>query len=203
MSIFEKIRKLPGITKGAIGAMGFLGAAPNIIPYNVLEIVSLVHAVIIGWNELMAAMWRLISGVLGLPELPPELISATVLGFSLSSTWAYSIYVSERGQHLGFIQNAAFGSRIIMAFFDGPLLLMIGGATYPSLWFWSAMALLFSILLASLIRLPKLRMGFLTILGFLGFLEIVYLVSTDQARDAFDTFVCERQSAGLPKCSGA
>ena len=89
-----------------------------------------------------------------------------------------------------------------MAFFDGPILLIIGGATYPSLFSWATMALLVLILLVSLKRLPKFRMGFFTVLGFLGFLEVVYLASTNEVRDVFDTFVCERQSVGLPKCKG-
>jgi hypothetical protein len=197
LSLIEKLKKLPGITKGMLGAMGFLGAAPTFLPYNVLEIVSFVNAVILGWNSIMSAIWGVIAGLLLLPDVPPEVISAAVLGFSLSSTWAYSILRSEWGQHQGFLQNAAYWTRIVMAFFDGPIILAIIFATYPSAMFWMALVAMFFILFTSLSRLPRFRAGFLTIFGFLGFLEGVYLLSTDAVRD---TFVCDRQSVGLPQC---
>ena len=140
--------------------MTLLGGAPAIFGYSALEMASFVNAVILGWNAIISKIWHVISSLLDLPHVPREILSAALFGASLTSTFSYDIFKSERGQHDGFVQNAAFGIRVITTFLYGPMYAVFA-VTFPSrpLVVGFALVPLILIFIRAIVWMPRFRTG--------------------------------------------
>ncbi|MCG6111544.1 MAG: hypothetical protein MEQ74_05065 [Paracoccus sp.] len=192
-----RLVKTSGFIRGATAAFAFLGLAPNLVPYATLDLASGVHAVIVGWNTIMAgiAQW------LGLPDIPTDILNAAVIALAIGPAWALSILVSEWGMHKGLVQNAAFWTRATVALLESGLYAVMVVSIRPhDPFFYAGLISLVIMLIRAMVALPSWRSGFLTALGFLVVVEGVYLASTETVQAAFDGFVCERQSASAPRC---
>lgn len=193
--------KITGFVRGFMAAGGLLGVSATILPYEALDLVSGVHAVIVGWRSLADAIGSFIGPLFNLPDIQAEIVSSFIIGTAIGPAWAFSILQSEWGQHKGVIQNAAFTYRVVTAFGEAYLWgLMLVSFVFPSKgFFFAALALSIS-LLGALRRLPTFRSGFFTALGFLMLMEGVYLVSTPSVQGAFDGFVCKNAGDTAPRC---
>lgn len=194
--------KVLGFSRGVIGAVGLLGAAELVLPdYGASGVMAGAHAAIVAWNVLAGHVGDFVGPILGLPELPPEIVNALVIGTAIGPAWAFSILKSEWGAHQGFVQNAAFWTRIIIAFLETYFFaLMMVSSTPLTSFFWLAVLGVALPMLGALRRLPTYRYGFMFTLGFLGLLEGAYLMSTETVKAAVAGFVCEHSTSGARMC---
>ncbi len=66
----------------------------------------------------MGHVGAFVGPLFGLPDLPPEIVNALIIGSAIGPAWAFSILKSEWGTHKGFGQNTAFWVRAISAFVE-------------------------------------------------------------------------------------
>ena len=184
-----------------LAAFALLAGSPAVLEvYSPLDMVAVVHAIIVGWNQVAEGIADILHR-LRLPEFPPEIVTSFMLAAAIGPAWSFSILKSEWGQHKGVVQNAAFGVRGAVALFETVLwCLFVVAAPVGSFLFWAALAPLVLLFGTTLARLPTYRRGFLFALGALTALEGVYLLSTQDAQDAFDSFVCQHRQAEAPRC---
>ena len=183
-----------------IVAFGFLAAAPQIIPYEALDLASGMHAVIVGWRAIAGVLGTLIGPYIGFPEMPPEIFSALLLGFSLGSFFGLGVLRKEWGTHKGLIQNGAFWTRALIPLVSTPIMSLFFVVGYPTLPFFFSTLYLTISLVDVLSRFPSFRQGFFIVLGFVIFIEGVYLISTERVRSTFDEFVCQRTDGVAAAC---
>lgn len=194
--------KLSLFSRGAIAAITLLAAADYALPaYSPLDVVSGVHAAVVGWNELAASLGTSLSYLFGLPNIPAEIVNAAIIGGAIGPAWTLSILKAEWGQHQGMVQNLAFWTRAILGFVEVFFMAIFAISAPPfSIIFFFALLGLLVPLITALNRLSAYRNGFVSTLAFLAVLEGIYLISTDRVQSAFDVFVCERQQASAPRC---
>ena len=196
-----RLLKVSGFARGATAALAVLGLLPQLLPYDVLDLVAGLHALLVGWNTLAGAIGAFIGQILRLPEIPPEIVSAAVIALTVGPAWSFSIFASERGQHKGALQIGAYSVRIVVAFLEAMLWATLFVLIPPNNpFFYGALFSLLIMFSRALVSLPRFRAGFLTALGFLAVVEGIYLASTERVQAAFDGFVCEHQQAGAPRC---
>lgn len=193
--------KVSEFSRGVFGALGLLGTAEGILPIKALDIVAGIHAVAIAWNTIATAIGAFLGQMLSLPDIPPEIVSASVIGLAIGPAWAFSILKSEWGKHTGSFQNAVFWFRVVFALVEVFFWALVVVSVKPhNPFFYGALILLAINLFTTLLRLPGFRSGFLTVLGFLVVVEGVYVLSTDSVQAAFDGFVCKHQGDVAPRC---
>lgn len=192
--------KVSEFSRGVLAAGGLLGASATILPYAALDLVSGLHAVLVGWRALAEAIGDFVGPLFNLPKIPPTIVSAAMVGSAIGPPWAYSILRSEWGQHKGFIQNAAYSYRVVIALIEAFFWSFVLVSVPFGLIFLLASFSLTLSLLGALRRLPTFRSGFFTALGFLALMEGVYLASTPKVQTAFDSFVCKHAGDTAPRC---
>lgn len=194
--------KLSHFSRGALAAFALLGASPTILEeYSPLDMVAVVHAVIMGWNQVAAGIASTLHHFLDLPEFPSEIVTSVMLALAIAPAWSFSILKSEWGQHEGVVQNTAFGVRGLIALTEPFLFsLFVVAAPIASPIFWLSLLGLALPFGTTLARLPTYRRGFLFALGALAAMEGVYLLSTERVQSAFDSFVCQHQTVNAPRC---
>ncbi len=183
-------------------AFAFLGAAPNILEhYSPLDLAAVVHAVIVGWNQVAGGIAGFLENLLDLPDIHPDLVTALMLALAIGPAWSWSILQREWGQHKGAVQNTAFGVRVVIALLETlPFSLFAIAMPVGTFLWWVAFVPLILALATALARLPAYRHGFLFALGVLAAMESVYLLSTERVQAAFDGFVCQHEEAAAPRC---
>lgn len=186
--------------RGAASAIALLTFLSQYLPYAVLDMAALVHQILMRWNAIAARAGAFISGLVGIPDIPPEIINAVVIGLSIGPVWSYTILKSEWGTHRGLVQNAAFLTRGIIGFMDGFIFAMMAILAGSGPILYIAIATLLMLTFAVFRRLPTYRKGFIFILGALIAIEGVYILSTPTVKSSFDAFVCGGGETNAPRC---
>lgn len=192
--------KASAFVRGMWVAFGVLAAAPQVIPYEVLDLASGMHAVIIGWRAIAGVFSALIGPYIGFPEMSPEVFSGLLLGLSLGSFFGLGVLRKEWGVHKGLTQNAAFWARALIPLVSTPIMSLFFVVGYPTLPFFFSGVYLTVSLVGVLSRFPAFRQGFFIVLGFVVFIEGVYLISTERMRSTFDEFVCQHTDGATAAC---
>ncbi|WP_422074431.1 hypothetical protein [Tranquillimonas rosea] len=169
-------------------------------PFAVLDMATLVHHILMLWNDAVAQLGEFISGLVGMPSIPPEIANAVIIGLSVGPVWSYTILKSEWGTHRGLVQNAAFWTRAAIGCLDGFVVAMIAIIVRSGPILYVTIATLLLLIITVLSRMPTFRKGFIFILGVLVASEGIYFVSTPAVRSAFDEFVCGGEGSNAPRC---
>ncbi|NDW34934.1 hypothetical protein [Salipiger sp. PrR007] len=192
--------KTSQLVRGAVSAMALLTFLSQYLPFAVLDLATLVHQIILRWNDITADVGAFISTLLGAPDIPSEIVNAVIIGLSLGPVWSYSILKSEWGTHRGIIQNAAFWVRAAIGCLDGFFAAMIAIIFGSGPFFYAAIATLLILTVTVLARLPAYRKGFIFALGALIFVEGIYYFSSPAVQSAFDSFICGGTESNAPRC---
>lgn len=105
--------------RGAASGIALLTFLSQYLPYAVLDMAALVHQILMRWNTIAARVGAVISGLVGMPDIPPVITNAAIIGLSIGPVWSYTTLKSEWGTHRGLVQNAAFWTSVIIGCMDG------------------------------------------------------------------------------------
>ncbi|WP_139250745.1 hypothetical protein [Palleronia salina] len=195
----RQLFKTSQFIRGAAFAMALLTFLSSYLPFSVLDLTALVNQILMRWNAIAAQLGAAIATLIGFPSIPPEIINAVIIGASLGPVWSYTILRSEWGTHQGFLQIAAFSTRVVFGCLDGFLFALIAILFGPGLLSYFAIGMLVMLSIVVLTRMSALRKGFFFVLGALSAVEVIYFFSAPEVQSAFDAFVCGGESHA-PRC---
>lgn len=199
--LFIRLLRASAFMRGVVTAAGLLTAIPQFVPYEVIDLASGMHAVLVGWEVTAGAIGHLISLILGFPEIPADIASGAIIGLSLGSFFALGVLRAEWRTHTGIIQNGAFLVRVLIPLISTPMMAIFFMISYPTILFWLSGMYVLTSLVFVMKRFPSFRRGIFSVVGFVLFVEGVYLVSTERVQTLFEDFVCDHVDAGTPRCA--
>lgn len=196
------VLKTSHFVRGMTAAFGVLTVVPQLVPLSALDLLGGMQYVIIYWNDFSGRIGAFFARLCHIPPVPHEVVTALAIAISIGPFWALSIYQSDQGKFEGVVQRSAFGYRVFSAFFMTLLasLFFVTSPVDTSLFWFSLIGIIIP-LLGTLFFLPVYRAGFFTVIGFVLFMECVYLLGTPAVLEAFDSAVCASGTSVAPRCA--
>lgn len=196
-----KIIKASYFVRGAGTALALLTIFPNFLPFHALDLLAGTYYIIMKWNEFAGAVGKFLGEMFGIDEIAAEVITALIIALSIGPFYSLAILRSEWGQHTGVVQSSAFWIRALAGFF-GVLLMTphLFAAPPTDSFFWAALVAVLLPLLVALRILPAYRAGFLSVVGFVMFMEGAYFMGSEWVQEVFDNAVCKEEHSLAPRC---
>mgnify|MGYP001049145463 CR=1 FL=1 len=192
--MLQKIWKKFVFLRGIAAAFAVLSFVPQFFPFEQMDILRAVRAVIFNWNHLAAIVGDLIGSIPFFPELSARTVNFLILATTVSvpafyAMWPGRAYANERSGTIALI-SSIFAMMIFITVqfnFDLPL------DAYRVL----VVALLLTMII---FLLPVYRSGLVFVIAVLVTFEAVYWLNLPQFRDSVDRFICQAEQMSAEEC---
>lgn len=180
--------------RGVVAAFAVLSFVPQFFPFEQIDILRAVRAVIFNWNHLASIVGDLIGFIPFVPELSASTVNFLILATTVYvpgfyAMWPGRAYANERSGIIALI-SAIFALVIFLTVqldYDLPL---------------DAYRVLIVALMLTMIifLLPVYRNGLLFVIVMLATFEAVYWLNLPQFRDSVDRFICQAEQMSAEEC---